>query len=240
MKFTPFVLLFCTCLLAFTSCNVLRESPKFRFDEDFYKVKAPNQKEERVFVDEVDDVIRVYKLRTDNADIQLDTAENSRLEFPLQLAHDAPGRHRFRERSFDVDFLAIPFKYRPAAGDVPRQFNTYLNGAVYLGYRTDLYYLHYKRAPFGVYKRQLAHYGFSFGGFTGLGGTLINPTVTNDQLQLEYDGVVWTKGVAGIIGVDNFTIGLALGWDYLLDRHRSLWVYQQKPWIGFTFGLNLN
>jgi hypothetical protein len=51
---------------------------------------------------------------------------------------------------------------------------------------------------------------------------------------------VLTKGIAGIIGLNNLTAGLAVGWDNLLDRNKKHWIYQGKPWIGFVFGLNLN
>jgi hypothetical protein len=68
----------------------------------------------------------------------------------------------------------------------------------------------------------------------------MNPSVTNSLVAIEYDGVVWSKGVAGIIGLNSFTTGLALGWDHLLDPNRKYWIYKDKPWIGFVFGLNIN
>ena len=68
----------------------------------------------------------------------------------------------------------------------------------------------------------------------------MNPWVTSDRVQIEYEGIIWTKGIAGLVGLNNFTVGLALGWDHLLDQNRKDWIYQQKPWLGFVFGLNLN
>ena len=68
----------------------------------------------------------------------------------------------------------------------------------------------------------------------------MNPSVTNNQITTEYDGLVSSKGLAGIIGINNFTIGLALGYDNLLDANKKKWIYQGKPWIGLAFGLNLN
>jgi hypothetical protein len=68
----------------------------------------------------------------------------------------------------------------------------------------------------------------------------MNPWVTNYQIDSEYDGLVWFNGFAGIIGVDNYSIGLAIGWDNLLDQNRRFWYYQQKPWLGLTFGININ
>jgi hypothetical protein len=48
------------------------------------------------------------------------------------------------------------------------------------------------------------------------------------------------KGIAGIIGINNFTLGLAVGFDNLLDKNKKVWVYQGKPWLGLAFGLNSN
>ncbi|MFY9310502.1 MAG: hypothetical protein WAQ28_15765 [Bacteroidia bacterium] len=68
----------------------------------------------------------------------------------------------------------------------------------------------------------------------------MTPTTTNGAIPIEYDGVVWNKGIAGIIAVNNFTVGLAAGFDNLLDNNHRLWVYESKPWFGLAFGLNLN
>jgi hypothetical protein len=64
--------------------------------------------------------------------------------------------------------------------------------------------------------------------------------VTQDQIAYEYDGVIWTKGIAAVMAVNNFTVGLAVGADWLLDRNRRFWIYQNRPWVGLAFGLNLN
>ena len=74
----------------------------------------------------------------------------------------------------------------------------------------------------------------------GIGSTAMNPWVTLDRIPIEYEGVTWAKGLAAIAGLNNFTAGLALGWDHLLDKNNRLWIYQGKPWVGFVFGLNLN
>ncbi len=68
----------------------------------------------------------------------------------------------------------------------------------------------------------------------------MNPWVTNDRITIEYDGVVWTKGITGILGLNRFSVGVAAGWDDLLDRNKPYWIYQRKPWAGFALGLNLN
>ena len=42
------------------------------------------------------------------------------------------------------------------------------------------------------------------------------------------------------INFNNITAGLALGFDNLLDKNKKIWIYENKYWIGLTFGLNLN
>jgi hypothetical protein len=75
--------------------------------------------------------------------------------------------------------------------------------------------------------------------FAGIGITAMNPTVTNNQIDQEYDGIVFQKGVAGFVGMRRITLGLSLGFDNLLDANKHLWAYQQKPWIGLMLGINL-
>jgi hypothetical protein len=43
-----------------------------------------------------------------------------------------------------------------------------------------------------------------------------------------------------MLGVNNLTVGLGVGWDALTDRDKDIWTYQNKPWFGLTVGLNLN
>lgn len=231
---TTFLLL----ALIVTGCSVTRDRPKYSFSDGYYNSSLYNNKSGKVYVDNTEESIMVYPLKKENRTI--DSLQEKIISFPQQDTKYYIPPHIFRQTSFDFDFLTIPFKYRPETSTLPRQFNTNLNGAVYLGYRTDVYRLWYKNTPINNYLKQTTHYGFSFGFFTGFGGTAMNPTVTNNQISAEYDGVVWSKGIAGIVGIDNFTIGLALGWDNLLDKNKTAWIYQGKPWLGLAFGLNLN
>ena len=113
-------------------------------------------------------------------------------------------------------------------------------GLIFLGYRNDYYRLSYQENPISGFNRKTTHYAFSFGFFTGIGGADVNTWVTNGQVSSEYDGMVWSKGIALIAGVRNFTVGAALGWDNLLDKNHIYWIYHGKPWLGLAFGLNIN
>ena len=140
----------------------------------------------------------------------------------------------------DVDFLTFPAKYRPAAGGVPPQFSTNLNGAFYLGFRRDSYRVHSRLSPDGSEWRRINHFGLSAGLFSGLGSSPISATTTAGRQALEYDGLVFTRGLAVLAAVNRFTVGLAVGKDRLTDGNNRIWVYRNKTWAGVVVGLNIN
>lgn len=227
-------------MLICSSCSVIRETPKYQFADGYYKTHIFIDSVKKAYVDNEADTIYIYPIKKTGTQLEIDTSTQKRISFAVNPSEIPNKRNSFRQGSLDIDFLTIPFKYRFSVQGFPKQFNTNLNGAVYLGYRSDVYSVNYKTNPLGKTVRETTHYGFSFGLFSGLGGTTINPSVTNNQLNIEYDGVVWSKGVACIFGLDNYTIGLALGWDNLLDNNRNDWIYYGKPWFGLAFGLNIN
>ena len=78
------------------------------------------------------------------------------------------------------------------------------------------------------------------GAFTGLGASRMDPWVTQNAIDIEYDGLVNVSGIAAIIGLDKLSFALTLGVDHLLDKNRKVWIYQGKTWLGLGIGLNLN
>ncbi len=219
------------------SCGAIKDTPKYSFSNGYYKSKVFDDKTSRVYIDNTEDSVFVHQVIMQNGIRQINA---KKIAFPQQKSTDAYPIHNFRQASFDIDFLTIPFKFRPQSETLPQQFNTNLNGVIYFGYRNDFFRIKYKKTPLNIYHRNSTHYGLSYGFFTGFGGTAMNPWVTKNNISSEYDGVVWSKGVSAIIGIDNFSIGLALGFDYLTDANKKHWIYQDKPWFGLAFGLNLN
>lgn len=230
------IILFLLALFILSGCGALSHSQKYHLRSGLYKNKSFSKKAEKVYVDNRGDSILVYKVdetmqsidSTKSKIIITEKNQNTRIFSPV-----------FRRTSFDLDFLTIPFKYRTAQKDFPQQLNANLNGAVFVGFRTDICKLKYKVNTLQQ-QRQITHYGISIGVFTGFGSAAINPSVTDRKIKEEYEGVVWLKGIAAIIGINNFTVGLAIGFDDLLDSNKRFWIYQKKPWLGLTFGLNLN
>jgi hypothetical protein len=47
-------------------------------------------------------------------------------------------------------------------------------------------------------------------------------------------------GIAGFIESNVASFGLAVGYDYLMNPDRKIWIYTNKPWVGFVVGIALN
>ena len=232
---TLLIMIFC---ILHSSCSVIQKTNKNEFNDGFY-IQHIDNKKQKVYIDIVDDTIRIHQTQNRNQKPIIDT-----IAAPTFFEKEISTKHKqttsFDKVSFDIDFFTIPLKYRPNQTDVPAQLNTTINGAVYFGFRTDKYVLNYIANPIGKSDRNINHFGFSIGVFSGLGNTFMSPTNTNYILQQEYDGVVLSKGLAGIFAINNFTVGLAFGFDNLLDKNKKIWIYENKNWLGLAFGLNLN
>jgi hypothetical protein len=231
---------FCTVLLlALHGCSFIKNTPKYGFSEGYYQSHLFHKKEKKVYVVPTEDTIKVYTAKSLQKAV-VDTTQSIKIAFPPNQKPAQFLAYQFRKNSVDIDVLTIPFKYRPAVNGFPRQLNATFNGAVYLGYRSDIYRLRYTQTPLRVFKRNVTHYGYSFGLFNGIGTARIDEYVTNNGIAIQYDGAVNLTGVNIIVGVEKVSIGLATGVDYLLDKNRKYWVNNGKPWLGFSFGLNLN
>lgn len=225
-------------ILFLSSCNILQKSAKQELTDGFYQKIAENKKQ-KVYVDLVGDSILIYPTIIYQDIVTIDTAR------AVENQSSTPQNTEevefiLTQHSFDVDFLVVPAKLRFPTMNVPAQLNSEINGSLFLGYRTDRYYIKNTPNSLNLKEQRISHLGYSAGFFTGVGNTFISPTTTNDRLLQEYDGIVWSKGIAIIIGLNNFSVGAALGFDNLLDSNSTIWIYENKPWIGVAFGLNLN
>ena len=227
-----------TLIILFSSCSALINPAKTEFTDGFYTQKLDNRRE-IVYVDVDEDILQVYATVEVDGNRVIDTTGVQQY-FEYEKNYEAKRLTSFRINTFDVDFLTIPLKFRPSQAGVPPQLNTELSGAVYIGLRTDKYIVNYETNRLGKSDRAINHRGFSLGILTGVGNTFMSPTTTDDNIVQEYDGIVWTKGIAGIFAVNAITLGFSIGFDNLLDSNRQYWIYEGKPWVGLTLGLNLN
>ena len=218
------------------SCGSVQQLTRHNFDSGYYTLKEPGMPPERVYTDVVEDTLVVYPIgKEDRKTIDTNTFFTGTLG--MLSPADRLYASTFRRTGIDIDLTTAILKYRPAQKNVPRQLSANLNAAVYAGLRKDYYHLETYTSPLLKRRTTIHHVGFDFGPFLGLGITPVNPSVTQDQIAIEYDGVVLQKGIAIYFGIDFLTFGVSLGWDNLLDENHQDWVYNNKPWIGLMLGI---
>jgi hypothetical protein len=209
-------------LVMLNACSSFRDTPKYQLSDGKYRFKETGGKYRKAYV----------YLKDDTTTVLLEPGNEV-------LVPDETKEQLFVKPSFDIDVMTVLFKYRPATANLPRQLTTDFNGNGYFGYRVDRFKIRHKETPFG--KKQIySHRALTVGTFLGLGATSVTPWTTNNKTTDEYNGLVLTRGLAFMVGINNLTVGLGVGWDYLTDRDKDIWIYQHKPWYGLTLGLNLN
>lgn len=222
------------------ACTTTKKAVQYHIQDGIYASNFDGSTFERVLIENNLDSLTVYPLIKNGQYYQVDTIGRGRMKYPQKNTVAAIDEVIFKTYGLDLDLVTIPFKYRFANAGVPQQLTTNLNASVFIGYRGDIYLLHYKKNEFGTFDRKTRHYGITGGFFTGLGSTVVNSYTTSPNITIEYDGVVWSNGFALNFGIDYLTLGVGLGWDNLLDSNSRVWVYQRKPWLGLILGINLN
>lgn len=219
MRLFPLVISF----LLLGSCAGVQNAPKYELSDGYYDFREDGKVQKGVYVAVRNDTLQVF-------------GNNMQGEALIAAPHK---KQTFLKKSFDLDVMTIAFKYRPSLASLPRQLSTDFNGNVYLGYRFDRFKVRVTDTPAGL-KKSYRHRGVTIGGFGGLGATAMTPWTTNNLMSDEYTGVVLTRGVAVMVAINNLTVGTGIGWDYLTDRDKHIWIYQNAPWYGLTVGLNIN
>jgi hypothetical protein len=226
---TKNILLFIVIISIFSSCATLQNNAKYELSNGNYKLNN-DRKKYNCYIENNEDTILV-----DNLNSKISTA------LPKKSANEISTKQHLIKPSLDIDILTTVFKIRPKIENtLPTQLNANFNGNLYIGRRTDIYQIEYKKNQINHFQRQINHFGFSGGLFVGLGNTAMNPSTTKNGISTEYDGLIFQKGVAGIIAVNKLTLGLSIGFDNLLDQNKNLWIYENKPSYGLMLGLNLN
>jgi len=225
--------------LTLSGCVFLHESAKNGFNDGIYHTRRVGGRE--VYVLNIDDdTTAVFDVKEFKDSTAILTNKRVNYATTQKKFKDNKASHTFYRPSYDLDLMTIAMKYRPTELGVPNQLTTSFNGAVYFGYRIDAYSIKYKRNPLNIYKKAVKHVGYSAGLYAGLGNTVINGTSLNDvNYPLEYDGVLLITGIAANMAMDKITFGLSFGPDYLMDKYHTEWIYEGKPTVGFTLGLNL-
>jgi hypothetical protein len=227
-------------LIVFSGCSFIENATKHDFADGAYRYRKPGEKVEKVFATVSEDTVTIYPLLKEEGRKVADTSRPTTILLQKVTATELPKYGTLRKTALDVDLMTIIFKYRPEVDDMPNQLNSNFNAALYLGYRKDYFRIQGFRSPMPVISIRKIHFGFDAGFYAGFSTAVINPWVTNNNIEAEYDGFVFQRGIGAFMGVEDFGFGLVLGFDSLLDENKKYWIYQRKPYIGFAIGLTLN
>lgn len=223
----------CAALLG--ACSTLDKSSRHGFESGFYDHRTEKKDQpEKVYLDVTEEKVTVYSLEGEKP-------QSPVLSLPLRQADSLQqSTSRFSKKSLDIDITTVLFKYRPRTGDLPEQLSAELNVALYAGWRRDFYAIKATRDPLGKPQYRVVNRGFDFGILAGTGTTLVSPSTTRNAITTEYNGMLLELGLAGFVETSFASFGLAVGFDHLLGPDRSVWIYNQKPWIGFVVGVAIN
>lgn len=219
------------------SCASVEKIARHDLASDYYKLKAKGQEPAFIYAKVTDDSIDIYPVTKEGKNKTPDLGSKKSYDISAVKKGDYMYESCFIHTSVDIDLSSIIFKYRPPQENVPGQLNANLNGAVYLGFRKDYFKLTPSMSPLKEETSFISRIGYDFGLFAGIGITPVNPTVTGNKVDLEYDGIVFQKGIAAFITFENFSVGLTCGFDNLLDSNKNVWIYNQKPYIGLAIGI---
>jgi hypothetical protein len=224
-------------LLMVSGCTPFDKIYSHEFGSGYYKLKSEGSESVKIYLNLKEDYIAVYPAITNGKIALLDTSEIQ----SARISSVKPGNYfynsLFIRTSPDIDLSTVLLKFRPEAADVQSQLSANVNGIFYAGFRKDFFRVKSHFSPIHEVSTFIRHTGLDFGLFAGIGITPVSPTTTMNRTAQEYDGVVFQKGISIFGTFENMSVGLALGFDNLLDNNNDIWIYNQKPWIGIAIGI---
>ncbi len=235
MKYSLITLISLAVLL-FAGCSPIGSIARHELNSGYYKLNSEKISNTKVYADVYEDSIVIFHLKeavSGKPDPSSGVGSKISSIGPDDDLYDS----RFVKKSIEVDLSTILAKLRPATSGVPAQLNSNLNALIYLGARNDIYKIKTYNSVLNKRNSSVKHFGYDAGIFAGIGIVPVNPTVTNDNTSLEYDGIVFQKGIGVFITIDNASVGLTLGFDNLIGSNSINWIYNNKPYLGLTIGI---
>lgn len=227
--------IFLLSILLLTSCSTLERAATHGLNDGFYQMKSDGMNAQEVYLEVTNEQINVHKSVNKQADLKVFQTISLQGIDSLNFTSII-----FKKSSLDIDISSILFKYRPSVYGLPAQLSTDLNMALYTGWRKDTYRIMAKKNPLGKLNYKLNSRGYDVGLFAGPGTTLLSPFTTQNKRSDEYNGMIIQVGMAGFLELSMASFGFAIGFDYLPGKDRNIWIYNNKPWLGFVVGIALN
>jgi hypothetical protein len=220
------------------SCVSIGKITRHDFDSGFYNRKIQGAQPSSVYAKVTEDSVIIYPVITIDKKESPDTSSGIAMKLKKTKTDKYLNKSCFINNSVDIDLTSILFKYRQPKDDVPEQFSADLNFAIFLGFRKDFYKMSSTVYPLHDEISFIRQVGFDLGIFAGIGTSPVNPTNTNNKTSQQYDAMIFQKGVAAFISYGKMSLGLALGFDNLMDKNRPSWVFDQKPYLGLVIGIS--
>ena len=126
----------------------------------------------------------------------------------------------------------IPYRIRFPQYNVPLSSDSKIDFSFMYGFTTGVAKVNHER---------ITHYYFTTSAFAGAtSASLKKETVTNPQLlSTDQNNVAFAYGLNLMAGRNNFGISFSFGFDVAFGKNSSIWIYQNKPWVGIGFSSNL-
>lgn len=236
MKVTEkYIIVALALLVLLASCSTLEKASMHGFNSGYYKLASKNKNTQTVYADVTAEKLDVYR------QVNQQPAKTPFLSVPL-LPTDSLmfSPLVFHKASLDIDITSVLLKYRPSVYGSQQQLTTDFNIALYAGWRYDKYTVSGKKNPLGRHTTRIKNLGYDFGVFAGPGVTLVGPFTTRNNRTDEYSGMIIQAGIAGFMETTIASFGLAAGYDHLANPDRKVWIYRNKPWVGFIVGIAIN
>jgi hypothetical protein len=221
-------------LVLLGSCSVIEKASMHGLNSGFYTLEVKNKNKIRVYADVTDEKIDVYQ------QVNKQPGKDAFLTIPLVLSDTmlfAPVV--FKKAGLDIDITSVLLKYRPSVYALQPQLTSDFNLALYAGWRYDKHLVVAKKNPLGRQLTKIKSHGYDVGVFAGPGLSLVSPFTTQNLRTDEYSGMIIQTGIAAFIETNVASFGIALGYDQLMNADRKLWIYRNKPWVGFMVGIAL-
>ncbi len=136
--------------------------------------------------------------------------------------------------------LTIPFKIRKQEGDVPSQVTTSFNAGIAYGRQWNI---HKVRPIYDTHNLKMTGYdenkfSFSLAPFIGLTPVTLSAKNTKNTIETDQSVLGLSSGLAGVVSINSFNVGLAFGTDIGLKNSKD-WIYQGEWWTGIVLGISI-
>jgi len=150
-------------------------------------------------------------------------------------------KFKYTETKAKWQAVTIPFKVRFETDEKPYNLSTSVN----VGFTISWKKIYHSYRPISESKdtkpfaNKTSQFELGLAPFLGITAIDLEASNTNDIVENDRKIFGLSFGIFGMIGIDDFDIGVGIGIDHGFSNQSSDWIYQNKPWIGLILGIDL-